>query len=112
VPYGCSPLPERPCFDKGVILLLGSFDEVGYDGPGGRVLKPVLTPPVVARPVGRATLAPERIGAVVEHDRLTDFMAMRDVLRLSEAHTEATAREFEQASAWRDRCAVIVNHTD
>jgi hypothetical protein len=112
VPYGCSPLPVRPSGDQCIVLLLGSFDEVGNDGPGGRVLKPTLTPFVITGPVGRSALAPKRIGAVVKHDRLTDFVAVRDVLRLREADTEAATREFEQSSAGCDRGAVIMDHAD
>ncbi len=112
VPYRCSPLLVRPSCNQRIILSLGSFDEVGNDGPSGRVLKPPLTPFVVSRPVGRSALAPERVGAVVEHDRLADFVTVRDVLRLREADTEAATRNFEQTSARCDWGAVIVDHAD
>jgi len=110
MPYGCSLLPERPSCDQRVIFSLGPFDAVGNHSPSGRVLKPALTPSVVRRLVGRPARAPERIGAVVEHDRLADVMAGRDVLRLREADTKATAREFEQACAGCDWRTVIVDH--
>jgi hypothetical protein len=112
VPHGRSARAERPSSDQCLVLLFGAFDDIGYHGPGGRVLKPALTPFVISRPVGRATLAPEGKGAIVEHDRLADFVTACDVLRLSEAHAEAAAREFKQSGAGRDRSAVVVDHTD
>lgn len=98
----------RPFVQQRVLLLRWCVNNVWRDCPCRRVVKPLVAPCVIFRPVRRLTAPPLRECTVIKHHGLAYVMHPAHVIRRSVRHTETPASQFVECGHRGNRGAVVV----
>jgi hypothetical protein len=96
VPNRGTPLAVRPLRDQFLLVVNLTFDYIWYDCPGSRVIKPLVAPFIISRPIGPFARLPERESAIVQQYALPVLVRPLYVIGVGVAHAEMPPNNFHK----------------